>query len=269
MNQYQRFLQDIQFEYTWLAPIGGANRLGINSMELFGTFAFPIFYNTQSPLLVTPGFAVHFLEGPISNGATPADLPPRLYDAYLDFAWKPCITPWLGADLGVRTGIYSDFETFETESLRLMGRALGMLTFTPDLQIALGIVYLDRNRVKLLPAGGVIWTPTPDRRYEIVFPYPKLAKRLRDIGTAQWWCYVAGEYGGGAWTVERDPAGVTDSIDYNDIRVMLGFDWIALSGLRGFIETGYAFDREIIYTKAPPPNFDPDDTFMLRAGVVF
>ena len=40
--------------------------LGINDVELSVTFAFPMFYNSQTPLLVTPGFAVHYWEGPVS-----------------------------------------------------------------------------------------------------------------------------------------------------------------------------------------------------------
>lgn len=262
-TRFQRFLDELRSEFTWLAPIGGETEFGMSTLELYSTFALPVFYNTESPLLITPGFAARWLEGP----QDPADLPPRLYDAYLDAAWKPRVTPWLSGDLGVRVGVYSDFGNVSTDALRLMGRGLGVLRLTPTTQIALGAVYLDRIPVKVLPAGGIIWTPTPDRRYEIVFPNPRLAKRLIDIGTTEWWCYVAGEYGGGRWAVERI-GDVEDDFGYNDIRVIGGLEWTALSGMSGFFEVGYVFDREIIFQNSPF-QFDPDDTIMVRGGLSF
>lgn len=269
----QRLVQEIRFENTWMASNGGDKRLGWNELELSSTLAFPFFYNTQSPLFVTPGFAINWVSGPVSNSNNQwAELPPRLYDAYLDLGWKPQVTPWLSADLGFRTGVYSDFSKFDTRSLRFMGRAIAVLSFTPATRVALGVVYLDRNRIKLLPAGGIIWNPNPDTRFNIVFPNPKLARRMWDVGTTEWWWYVAGEYGGGAWTIKRvGPSGMPygqDSIDYNDLRVMFGLDYTA-ANFQGFFEIGFVFDREIVYTKFPPSTFKPNDTVMLRGGLLF
>ena len=76
-----------------------------------------MFYNIETPLLVTPGFAFNWLNGPLSDPADVPrgpDLPPRLYDAYLDFAWYPRVNQWLGAELGVRTGVWSDFDHVDT-----------------------------------------------------------------------------------------------------------------------------------------------------------
>ena len=270
VGQWQRFLKEIRFETTWLAGDHTSDNLDINTVELNATFAVPFFYNTESPLLVTPGFAVHYFEGPVTLAALGPDLPPRVYDAYLDLGWQPLITPWLTGDLGIRTGVYSDFEEFNSSSFRIMGRALGLLAFTPTTQVALGIIYLDRNDVKLLPAGGVIWRPNPDTRYDILFPNPKLAHRMSDIGTMELWWYVGGEYGGGAWTVQRvGPPPFSDAIDYNDIRVILGLEWILQRGLRGHFEIGYVFDREIVFVGGPPANFKPDDTVMLRGGITY
>ncbi len=262
----RRLLQETHLEGTWLAPNGGSEKFGMSTLELYSTFALPMFYNTETPLLVTPGFAVNWLTGPLS----PADLPPRVYDTYLDLAWRPQVSPWLAADLGFRTGIYSDFDNVSSDSLRFMGRGLGIITMTPTTKISLGLVYLDRIPIKMLPAGGVIWTPTPDRRFEIVFPNPKLAWRMIDVGTTEWWWYLAGEYGGDRWTVQRVvPTGtVKDDIGYNDIRVMAGLEWTALSGMNGFFEVGYVFDREIRF-QLPPNKLKPKETVMLRAGLSF
>ena len=276
IGRMRRFLQEVRFEYTWVAGDHGPRDFDVNTLDLSATFAVPVFYDRESPFLITPGFAVHYFEegSPFVGapaGLTSPGLPPRVYDAYLDVAWKPQLTPWFGGDLGVRTGVFSDFQQFNRDTLRLMGRGLGVITMTPNLQIALGIVYLDRNDIKLLPAGGLIWTPNEDMRYEIVFPNPKLAQRFTSIGTTEWWWYVAGEYGGGSWTIENvPPVPGTDSVDYNDIRVILGLEWTTLSGLRGLFEVGYVFDREILYAARPPArSFKPEDTVMLRGGIVY
>ena len=51
---------------------------------------------------------------------------------------------------------------------------------------------------------------------------------------------VGGEYGGGAWTVERPVFGGNDEFEYDDIRVAVGFDFLpeTQSGLRGYFEVG-------------------------------
>jgi hypothetical protein len=147
-----------------------------------------------------------------------------------------------------------------------MGRGLGIVTLTPTLQLALGVVYIDRVLIKLFPAGGLIWTPNPDARYEILFPNPKLAHRWTTLGNTDMWGYISGEYGGGSWTIERING--NDQADYNDIRVNLGLEGYGFRGLHGFFEVGYVFERQIIY-RYGPDNYYPSDTVMLRAGLEY
>lgn len=267
----QRLLQQIAFDYLWMA--GSNSQLGINDLELSATFAMPFFYNTRTPLLVTPGFAIHYWNGPI---APSGDMPPQTYDAYLDLGWNPRVNAQLSGELGFRVGIYSDFDKVTQDSVRLQGRGLAVFTFSERFQVKFGAWYLDRNAVKILPAGGVVWTPNSDVRFEILFPNPKLAQRLTTWGTTEWWWYVSGAYGGGAWTIERDPAGTvggvafTDRVDYNDIRIALGLEFMAMSGMEGYFEIGLAFDREIYYvSRDAAAYYKPDSTVFLRAGVSY
>lgn len=261
-----RLMQDLRFQYTWLAGSGG-DEVGMNDLETSVSFAVPFFMD-QAPLLITPGFAVRYWSGPSSAAVPGADLPPRVYDAYLGAAWRPQFTPAFGVDVGFQVGVFSDFKFFNSsESLRYRGHGLGVWTLSPKWQLVGGIVYLDRIDVKLLPAGGAIWMPNPDTRYEIIFPMPKLAQRFTTWGNTDIWLYVAGEYGGGAWSIER-AAGFEDAVEYDDFRLKLGLEWISFQGNKGYFEVGYVFHREFKYL-SDIGNFDPSDTVMLRAGISF
>ncbi len=269
--QPQQLRQRIWFEGTWLAGDSSGTQLGQTDLELNGTFFFPMF-GGKLPLYVTPGFAVHYWNGPNSDDFTsvpPPQLPPRTYDAYLDGAIKPVINNWLSADLGARVGLYTDFVSVETNAIRVIARGIGIITISPTTQVVLGVVYLDRLTVKLLPVFGLIWVPNPDARFDIVFPQPKLSYRMTTYGTTEWWWYLGGEFGGGTWHFQRED-GQDDAFQDNDLRLILGLEWKnqARPGLTGYFEVGYVFNREIEYIGVNP-GFDPDDTVMLRAGVTF
>ena len=272
IRQITRFLQEIRVVHEWVYDDDDLDAVEINSTEATATFAVPAF-GLQTPFLITPGFALNMFNGP--DGLTPAfpDLPGQTYDAFLDVGWNPQVNNWLSAELGVRPSVSTDFDHFASDSFRLMGRGIGVVRITPALAAKAGIVYIDRNDIKLLPVAGVVWDPSPDAHYEIVFPRPKLARRWIALANHQLWYYIAGEYGGGSWTVVRNPGPMefVDSVDYNDIRVLLGLEWLpeTQAGLRGFAEVGYVFERELFYVNRTPNVLELDDTFMFRGGIAF
>jgi hypothetical protein len=266
-----RMLQEIRLEEHWFASIT-PNKFGMNDIETYATFAMPFFHNQQTPFLVTPGFAIHLWDGPVTTPTNLADLPPRVYDAYLDAAWNPQFTPWLGSQLEARVGIYSDFSKLDHDSLRLQGKGLAVLSFSPSFKIEAGIWYLNRLRVKLLPAGGIVWTPSSDVRFDILFPDPKFTKRITTIGTTDWRWMVRGEYGGGNWTVKRayGVPGLIDRVDYNDIRVASGLEFDQTGGVHGMLEAGVAFNREILYRSGiPPNNYFPTTTVFVGGAIAY
>ncbi len=203
--------------------------------------------------------------------------------------WNPQLTQRLGADVSTNIGVFSDLRTFTTNSLRFFGR--GLLTFqvTPTVQVKGGVEHFDRLSLKTLPAGGILWTPNPDVKFDIYFPQPKLAQRLTTLGNTDIWWYVGGEYGGGSWTVERtirNPADMgmpgptfSEQVDINDLRVLVGLEWFSgVAAIKGFVEAGYVFDREIVFRRArfptsammPADNTQTlKDTFMIRGGLSY
>ncbi|HZZ29514.1 MAG TPA: hypothetical protein VFE46_16060 [Pirellulales bacterium] len=267
-----RFFQEIHADETWLARGGGETALGINTINVWAAFAIPFYWN-PNPLLITPGFQLNLWDGPDPVGQPVPfgpDLPAQTYGAYIDAAWNPQISNWFGAELEVSPGLYTDFQHTSSESIRILARGLGVLTLTPTMQFKLGVWYLDRNLVKMLPAGGIVWTPNADSRYEIFFPAPKLAHRCSTVGNHTLWAYIRGEYGGGAWTINRPGVG-SDDFDYNDLRFAIGLDVLpeTQSGMRGYVEVGYAFDRRLVFRSNNPGNFDLSDTVLLGAGISY
>ena len=187
-----RLVQEIRGDYTLMGD-NSYNAWGFNQVEVSGTGAVPLL-NVETPLLITPGIATYFLTNPTVAA------PHEFYDAYLDGAWNPQITPAFGAELNARVGVYSDFNRVTAESLRYTGHGLVVISLSPDLKLKGGVVYLDRLYIKVLPAGGVVWTPNPDVRFDILFPNPKITRRIATYGITDWWIYARGEYGGDDWT---------------------------------------------------------------------
>ena len=136
----------------------------------------------------------------------------------------------------------------------------------------IGAEYLDRVDVKLLPAIGVFLAPNPDLRLDVYFPRPKLAQRLPRIGRFEVWSYIGAEYGGGSWAIERTPLvgdDFDDQADINDVRAFVGLEWMGPRRITGFLELGYAFERELLYRSDPDNELELNDAFMLRTGVAF
>lgn len=273
-----RFLQQLRFRYSWILGSGTTN-VGWHNIELSGTFLIPFLFNHNAPLLVTPGFVLHELSGPglSFSPAVGTDLPPRLYDAFLDVAWRPQVTTGISADLGFRVGVYSDFSKVDSKSLRYLGRGFAVWRTSGTHEWRLGVVYLDRVGIKMLPSGGIIWTPQGTQgnvRWELLFPNPKLAWRLNSWRNSERWWYVAGELGGGSWSIERvatrvPPVGTNrDRFDYNDFRVMIGIESQGHYGMKWLLEGGFVFRREIDYV-TNNLDFRPDETFFLRTGFTY
>lgn len=262
-----RLLQEIQVQDTWVPRQIGNNGFGINDVIMNASFGFPI-GNNPAPLLITPGFNIHLLDGPATPpGDANQTLPGHVYDTYVAAAWRPQFTPMFGADLAVSWGIYTDYQRVTWDSIRVLSRALGVVTLSPQWRAELGIVYLDRLSVKLLPAGGLIWTPNPDVKFDFIFPYPKFAERISNVGNYEVWAYLRGEYGGGQWSVVHTN-GIEDVFAYNDLRAILGLEWFGATRVRGNVELGVVFDRKIMYRNTST-ELNPGTSMVFQGGIAF
>ena len=274
-NQVIRLFQGPRFRHTWLPGTDGfdkknQNGLETNDSDLSLVFAVPNFLNSTRPLYIIPSYSQHEWEGPTVPGS---DLPGSAFSGFIDSGWETNPQQTLGVELGVRVGVFSAFNAINSESIRIQGKALGRLRLTPTATLRAGVFYLDRNKIKLLPAGGILWMPNQDTRFDLFFPEPKLAHYVATLGNADVWWYLTGYYGGGAWTIKHTDD-TNDEIDINDIRLMLGLEFGKSDQIRqgfrlGFIEAGYAFNRELIYKVRSASSLDLENSFVLRAGFAY
>jgi hypothetical protein len=250
------FLRDTKLDATWL-PNLGRHGLGMNDLEFATTIEWDWLL---APIRITPYAAARFWMAPEADARIV-----HLYDLNVELAWRPRLAEWFFLDLAVTPGLYTDFKHVAADSFMMRGRVVPIVAFSEKLQLAAGAMYVNRNRTKVLPAGGVIWTPSGDTRYFLFFPQPKISHRLLTVGQTQLWGYLAGEFGGGRWEVEVAP-GTNESLDYTDWRVLLGMEAVQAERLRGHIELGYVFNRRINLASFPNDAY-PASTLMLRAGV--
>jgi hypothetical protein len=229
-------------------------------------FGFP-FFRRDTPLLITPRFGVHFLEG-----AEQFDLPDQVYDASFEFRHmrKFGAGPW-AMDVAVTLGHYSDYESNDADAFRVSGRGLAVYERQPGVKWILGVAYLNRAGASVLPVAGVIYDPNPSISYELIFPRPRVSWQLPwsnpQVGDERW-AYIGGEFGGGIWSIEHPSSGDHDLLTYSDVRVLAGYERKIIGGLTRRFEVGYVFARQMEFL-FPTPDVDLDDTLFLRVGLAY
>lgn len=268
--------QWLKFRATWLSKgKSSPEALGATELQISGMFGFP-FPRRETPLLISPGFAVHYLNGPVSP-----DLPARVFDSYVQFQHMRKLSPRWGMQLAVTPGVYSDFMQSTDEAFRMSGHFGAMWNCTDRFDIVLGVAYLPYQTLRVLPFAGFVWRPTDDWKIQITVPKPVIAKRVywfspytvgmcgdvRYSSPITDWVYIAGELGGGSWAIRR-VSGVDDVVTYRDLRLIFGFERENLTGLDYHAEIAYVFCRKYLFD-TDTPDVRPGDSLMLRIGTKF
>ena len=242
---------------TWLPGTG--DDLGIFSLSLSEALELPRYEG----FTITPRFGVHYLDGPVRT-----DLPARVYDTSVAFRWFNKFNEKWSYELEVAPGVYSDFKNVTTDSLRITGRGLAYYMHSRSKQFVFGVVYIDREDLKLLPAAGMIMWFSEGSRLELIFPKPKFTYRIEKSEARERWLYMAGEFGGGSWAIRRAGAAVDDVVTYNDLRLIGGVETKHTNGMVSQFEIGYVFNRKLEYL-SNNGNYDISPTGMIRYQLTF
>lgn len=242
----------------WLPAFGGQG-FGMTDLDVNHTFLFG--YDDLPPLNITPGLGLHLWSGPVG-----LDLPPRVYDAYLDFHWRPIDGDRFGLSLGITPGLYGDFESLDRHTFQVTGWGLGNWRLGPAWNLLGGLAYVRQLRSHFLPVGGLIWTPNDETRLELVIPKPRFVRRFRSDDNGSAFGYVAGQLGGGAWAVADTPI-ANVLVSYNDLRLLVGLEFIHVSGREWNLETGYVFARHLTIDDNAASS--PSDTIVLQMSAAY
>lgn len=245
---------------TWL-PKNGADGFGNTDVPIATSFA-PIWFDELPALLVTPGFGFHFWQAP-----DVLELPSTVFDSYIDVTWRTPVTDRWGLAFGITPGVYGDYKQFNSRAFQLTGWGLVDIQLTPTWTLLAGAAVVRQLDMRVLPVGGLLWTPTADARLELLVPRSRLAWKLRqfEAGGAAW-TYLACQFGGGTWAIAL-PDSSTAVVTSSDLRAILGLEWFRSRTVAGVAEVGYVFARTI--SANGTPEFNPSDTLMLQLGATF
>lgn len=235
---------------------GSGDQLGLFGFDFRSVS--PTTLPQASTLTMNTGWGITWLNGPNST-----DLPPQLFHVTIDIGGITTINDEWAVDLAITPAWYTDWVNRRPEAFRLGGRGAWYYRFDESVQIAAGFVYLNRDDIPALPVVGVVLgNQESGRRYELVFPRPKMAWRIHETETADHWFYVNGELGGGSWAIKRLDR-TPDVVTYRDYRLMSGFEFRRKKGRRGAIEAGWLFSRAL-ESRTGRGDYDPQDAFITR-----
>jgi hypothetical protein len=259
------FFQKAKFSTSWLPQLE-TDSLGWTDLRAEVVTALP-FFTRENPIVITPSYEIHFVESPAG-----LDLPPRLNDAAIDFhIFRVYDNRWI-FDFAVAPGLYADDHSFDSDdALHVNGRALAIYAPTLETKWVLGVTYVDGGWAKVVPVAGVIYEPTDDVSYELVFPRPRVAWRLPNSpvpGRDEYWAYVLAEFQNLEWAIEQND-GTRDVLASRDYRLIFGVERKIVGGVSSRLEVGYVFNRDIKVASISGDDISVDDTFLLRAGVSY
>lgn len=236
--------------------------IAVRTVEAYGTFAIPL-GSMDHVVSLTPYIRADLLES-----AAAFDVPDTLYDTGVKFCWRRPVNDRFSTLVLVTPSVRSDFTTGDG-AFRLFGMGLLNWQWVPDqLTASGGVVYTGREDFPILPAMGLLWTPSPEWRVDVQFPSPKISRRIAKCGgQSETWAYLSGVFGGNTWAVTRT-GGATDELTISDLRLVVGIEYVQSQNRGVFGELGYVFDRSFEYKNLPLEQ-ELDSAIMMRFGISF
>ena len=259
------FFQKANATFTWMPQLD-SDSVGMTDIDVNIVTAMP-FPHRYTPLTITPQYSLHLLDGPDF-----IDVPSRLHDLSIGFNHiRPVTDHWV-FNGGFSLGLYGDDHSLDADdAFRVAGYGMGIYQSYPNSphKWIVGVVYANRAGLSVFPVAGYMYK-TEDFKVDIAFPRPKVAWRTWAEGcpgyNERWW-YVAGDFGGGIWAVQRD-SGADDTLSYSDIRVLIGTERIHIGSLSHRLECGYVFARQLEYDSMSN-DFSLDDTVFIRSALQY
>ncbi len=254
----KKALQSVSISAGWMADSSGEGLSGSYLDASIGS-GIPL-GNFDNIVAVKPRFRVDWV-----NAEPTIEIPSELYQFELQFFYRRPIRDRLSAMAIFSPSVRSDLTTSDN-AFRVF--ALGLLNWecVPErLTLSGGAVYLGRADLPVLPAIGLTWTPSRKAKLDLRFPSSRLSYRLaKDGRRSEKWAYLSAGLGGNTWAVTRDSS-LTDELSLRDFRLLLGVEKLLDGGGGWFLESGYAFNRQLEY-ESEDTELKLGDGILLRGG---
>lgn len=217
-----------------------------------------------------PGVADDPLTGSIDETVLGNGLPSQVFRVGWDLELAMPSQGGYSAQLAFTPSLATDFESgLDSNAWYFDGRGI-LFYHYPTMTVALGAGYWDRVKDRVIPYAGIILKPDAIWEWQLMFPQSRVSVFMGNFGGTSMWMYTTAEYNVEAYQVvvsQTDGTNVSDRIELEDYRVMLGFRSETLQ-YSSFIEAGWIFSRSAQFHGATP-GFDISDGFIGRIGVSF
>ncbi|MEM7453488.1 MAG: DUF6268 family outer membrane beta-barrel protein [Planctomycetota bacterium] len=207
--------------------------------------------------------------------ATQAGLPQDLYEYSIGVSTVRRLNDrWtIRSILGV--GFATDNMNTSSDAWQFRGGVFGIRQLNPEWQISVGAIALGRDDLPVVPAIGAVWTPSPDCRWDLILPDPKVNFLVADDGIRQQWVYLGGGFDGTTWGYESPVTG-DDRLTYSDLRLVAGWKstpWAApgtpyVRGRKYNVEIGYSFSRDLEFNQEQT-KIGLGNAFLFRAETTY
>ena len=238
------FMNNLTVNALWM-PDSGSNGLGNTELRGQARFAIPCQMLGNEMFYVVPAMQVNFWEFAARNSGNTFKMSDTTFGAWLEAGIEPTLGNEFRFDLWGSVGVYTDFDKVTSECIYVRGRGRAYYQYSNKVELMGGVIYMNRERIRLMPTFGVLWKPSDFLECHLVFPNPKILRYVYTTNNTEWWAYVRGDYDGGSWAMDTGYG--FERVDYNDIRIALGLEFRnkPKQCLSGYFEIGGAFNREL------------------------
>ncbi len=196
--------------------------------------------------------------------------PDALYTASLPVTWRKSLNGEWSLMLTLSPTYAADGHA-SNDAFRC--NAIAGATWMPNekWKLLLGLAYMDRADIPVLPLAGATYTPNDDWTLELVIPQPRASRRLNSLSSArrEIWMYLGAGFGEGSWAVDS-VENQDDLAMFKGYSVLLGVEALDQSSkARWVAELAWLFNREIEFDRRTQPDIDLDDTFSIRLRYSF
>lgn len=226
------------FDFTWQRELDLEDTAGgLKTWEARALAPLAAFGSEEFRVGLSLGYELRDLD---LGGPLPLDTDLHALEAQVAARWAPKNSRWWGLGF-ITPGIATDFEDVSGDSFSLTALAIAGYECSETLDFAGGVVMTyDLGDVKVYPALGFIWEPSPEFIVQATPPIVAIGWRPTDSWTLALVTYPAG----GGWTVGSEGDAIRE-VDLSLWRAALSLEKKVSANLSVSVRGGVSFGGEL------------------------